>query len=58
MEVLLSQLDWRTLTASAKDIALMKQAGFTMVRVGDFSCDAFEPSEAKFDFAWFDQTVL
>jgi beta-galactosidase len=28
-----------------RDIALMKQAGFTMVRMGDLSWDAFEPSE-------------
>jgi beta-galactosidase len=37
-----------------RDIALMKQAGFTMVRMGDLSWDAFEPSEGKFAFAWFD----
>jgi beta-galactosidase len=31
-----------------QDIALMKQAGFTLVRMGDLSWDAFEPSEAQF----------
>jgi beta-galactosidase len=39
------------------DIALMKQAGFTMVRMGDLSWDAFEPSEGKFEFAWFDDIL-
>ena len=40
-----------------KDISLMKQAGFTMVRMGDLSWDAFEPSEGQFEFAWFDQIL-
>jgi beta-galactosidase len=40
-----------------QDIALMKQAGFTMVRMGDLSWDAFEPSEGHFEFAWFDQIL-
>jgi beta-galactosidase len=40
-----------------QDIALMKQAGFTMVRMGDLSWDAFEPSEGEFEFTWFDQIL-
>ncbi len=40
-----------------QDIVLMKQAGFTMVRMGDLSWDAFEPSEGQFEFAWFDQIL-
>ena len=40
-----------------QDIALMQQAGFTMVRMGDLSWDAFEPSEGRFEFAWFDQIL-
>ncbi len=40
-----------------QDVALMKQAGFTMVRMGDLSWDAFEPSEGQFEFAWFDQIL-
>ena len=40
-----------------QDIALMKQAGFTMVRMGDLSWDAFEPSEGRFEFAWFDHIL-
>ena len=42
----------------SQDIALMKQAGFTMVRMGDLSWDAFEPSEGHFEFAWFDQILM
>jgi beta-galactosidase len=40
-----------------QDIALMNQAGFTMVRMGDLSWDAFEPSEGHFEFGWFDQIL-
>ena len=40
-----------------QDIALMKQAGFRLVRMGDLSWDAFEPSEGRFEFAWFDQIL-
>lgn len=40
-----------------QDIALMKQAGFTMVRMGDLSWDAFEPSEGHFVFTWFDDIL-
>jgi len=35
----------------------MKDAGFTMVRMGDLSWDAFEPSEGRFEFAWFDRIL-
>jgi beta-galactosidase len=40
-----------------QDIALMKQAGFTMVRMGDLSWDAFESAEGTFEFAWFDRIL-
>jgi beta-galactosidase len=40
-----------------RDILLMKQAGFTMVRMGDLSWDSFEPAEDKFNFAWFDDIM-
>jgi beta-galactosidase len=40
-----------------QDVALMKQAGFTMVRMGDLSWDAFEPSGGEFKFAWFDDIL-
>lgn len=39
------------------DIALMRQAGFNVVRLGDLSWDSFEPEQGKFDFAWFDKIV-
>src|SRR5512143_3404264 len=48
----------RTPEEISQDIALMKQAGFTMVRMGDLSWDAFEPSEGHFEFAWFDQILM
>ena len=40
-----------------RDIALMKAAGFKMVRMGDLAWDSFEPSENRFEFAWFDKIV-
>jgi len=40
-----------------QDIAIMKAAGFTMVRMGDLSWDSFEPAEGKFTFEWFDDVV-
>jgi beta-galactosidase len=40
-----------------KDIALMRAAGFTLVRMGDLSWDAFEPSEGNYQFAWFDDIL-
>jgi beta-galactosidase len=39
------------------DIAIMKRAGFNVVRMGDLSWDSFEPSQGRFDFAWFDQVM-
>lgn len=39
------------------DIAIMKKAGFTVVRMGDLSWDAFEPEEGKFTFEWFDSIM-
>jgi beta-galactosidase GanA len=39
------------------DIALMRAAGFTLVRMGDLSWDSFEPSEGQFRFAWFDEIL-
>jgi beta-galactosidase len=40
-----------------RDIAIMKHVGFNVVRMGDLSWDSFEPTQGKFDFAWFD-TVM
>lgn len=36
------------------DIALMKRAGFNVVRMGDLSWDSFEPRQGQFTFKWFD----
>jgi beta-galactosidase len=46
----------RSVEQIRQDTSLMKQAGFTLVRMGDLSWDAFEPSEGHFEFAWFDHT--
>jgi beta-galactosidase len=40
-----------------RDIALMKEAGFNVVRMGDLSWDYFEPEDGKFTFAAFDRIV-
>jgi beta-galactosidase len=40
-----------------RDIALMKQAGFNVVRMGDLSWDYFEPEEGKFTFDAFDRIM-
>lgn len=37
-----------------RDIELMQQSGFKVVRMGDLSWDYFEPSDGKFDFRTFD----
>jgi beta-galactosidase len=39
------------------DIAIMKNAGFNVVRMGDLSWDSFEPAQGKFDFEWFDKIM-
>ncbi len=40
-----------------RDIAIMKGAGFNVVRMGDLSWDSFEPSPGKFTFEWFDRIM-
>jgi beta-galactosidase len=40
-----------------RDVALMRDAGFTLVRMGDLSWDAFEPADGQFQFAWFDDIL-
>jgi beta-galactosidase len=40
-----------------RHIDLMKQDGFTLVRMGDLSWDSLEPAENQFDFAWFDRIL-
>ena len=33
------------------DIAIMKDAGFNVVRLGDLSWDSFEPAQGKFELS-------
>jgi len=40
-----------------RDIAIMKNAGFNVVRMGDLSWDSFEPSRGQFTFEWFDKVM-
>ena len=40
-----------------QDIAIMKRAGFNVVRMGDLSWDSFEPGQGRFEFAWFDRIM-
>ena len=40
-----------------RDIAIMKGAGFNVVRMGDLSWDSFEPAHGKFTFEWFDKIM-
>jgi beta-galactosidase len=47
----------RTPEQIAADIAIMKRAGFNVVRMGDLSWDSFEPSQGKFTFEWFDKIM-
>lgn len=39
------------------DIAIMKGAGFNVVRMGDLSWDSFEPRDGEFEFGWFDRLL-
>jgi beta-galactosidase len=47
----------RTPEQIRQDIAVMKHAGFNMVRMGDLSWDSFEPQEGHFTFDWFDDVL-
>jgi beta-galactosidase len=40
-----------------QDIAIMKGAGFNLVRMGDLSWDSFEPEEGRLTFEWFDDVI-
>jgi beta-galactosidase GanA len=39
------------------DIALMKQAGMNVMRIGEFAWSSMEPAEGAFDFAWLHHVV-
>jgi beta-galactosidase len=47
----------RTPAQIKRDIALMKEAGFNVVRMGDLSWDYFEPADGKFNFEAFDRIL-
>ena len=38
-------------------IALMRDAGFNVVRLGHLAWDSFEPSNGRFTFEWFDRVM-
>ena len=40
-----------------RDIQLMQQAGFRVVRLGHLAWDSYEPKDGQFNFAWFDQVM-
>ncbi|MDR2848782.1 MAG: beta-galactosidase, partial [Bacteroidales bacterium] len=40
-----------------KDIQMMKDAGLTVVRVGESTWSLFEPQEGVFEFAWMDRII-
>src|SRR5882757_6138907 len=39
------------------DVALMKRAGITVVRLGESSWGSFEPADGRFEFAWTDRVI-
>jgi len=41
----------------AKDVALMSQAGVTVVRVGESTWTSWEPREGEFQFAWMERIL-
>jgi len=41
----------------ARDIRLMHEAGFRVVRMGHLAWDSYEPSDGNFNFAWFDRVM-
>jgi len=40
-----------------KDVALMKQAGISVVRVGESSWGLWEPEDGRFEYAWMDRVI-
>jgi len=39
------------------DVELMKQAGITVVRMGESSWGLWEPEDGRFEYAWMDRVV-
>lgn len=40
-----------------KDVAMMKAAGFTVVRMGESTWSLWEPADGQFEYAWMDRVV-
>ena len=40
-----------------KDVALMKQAGISVVRMGESTWSLWEPADGQFEYAWMDRVV-
>ncbi len=40
-----------------KDVALMKQAGISVVRMGESTWSLWEPADGRFEYAWMDRVV-
>ena len=40
-----------------KDVALMKDAGLTVVRMGESTWSLWEPEDGRFEYAWMDRVV-
>lgn len=40
-----------------RDIALMRAAGVTVARLGEFAWSTLEPDEGRYDFAWLDRAL-
>jgi len=49
--------DYKTMEEIDAQIALMKDAGFNVARLGHLAWDSFEPSEGVFTFDWYDQVM-
>lgn len=41
----------------AEDIRMMKEAGFTVVRMGEFAWSQYEPVEGEYHFDWLDKAI-
>lgn len=40
-----------------QDAEIMRKAGLSVVRMGEFAWDKFEPQPGKYDFAWMDEAI-
>ena len=40
-----------------KDVAMMKEAGISVVRMGESTWSLWEPEDGKFEYAWMDRVV-